>query len=103
MMTYRKVLEDRNALAWFILAYALTYIVIRCGKTIRAFTTIFGFLMVVNALSHFSGSIYFNKIFPGTWSAPFLLAAALFVIFQGLKGDWQVKNYYEMTGGATRN
>ena len=48
--------------------------------------------MIVNAFSHFFGSIYFGKVFPGTWSSPFLLAAALFVTIQGFMGDWQIKH-----------
>jgi len=55
-------------------------------------TMVLGILMIVNAFSHFFGSIYFGKVFPGTWSSPFLLAAALFVTIQGFMGDWQIKH-----------
>jgi amino acid transporter len=74
-----------------ILGFVSTYFVARGGKVIRTITLILGCIMVLNAILHFIGSLYFDKIFPGTLSSPFLLAAALFVVYQGFKGDWQVK------------
>ncbi|NIR51511.1 hypothetical protein GWO43_23300 [candidate division KSB1 bacterium] len=78
-------------IAAIILGYSMTVFVARGGKVIRIITTILGILMVVNALSHFFGSIYYGKVFPGTWSSPFLLAAALFVTIRGFSGEWQAK------------
>jgi hypothetical protein len=75
-----------------ILGYITTLFIVRGGKIIRIITTILGILMIVNASSHFIGSIYFGKVFPGTWSSLFLLAAALFVTIQGFTGDWQIKH-----------
>ncbi len=75
-----------------ILGYITTFFIVRGGKIIRIITTILGILMIVNASSHFFGSIYFSKVFPGTWSSLFLLAAALFVTIQGFTGDWQIKH-----------
>jgi len=75
-----------------ILGYITTFFVIRGGKVIRIITMVIGILMIVNAFGHFFGSIYFSMVFPGTCSSLFLLAAALFVTINGIKGDWQIKN-----------
>ncbi len=75
-----------------IICYGFTLFIIRGGKVIRIITTVLGILMIVNAFSHFFGSIYFDKVFPGLWSSPFLLAAALSVTIQGCRGDWQIKH-----------
>jgi len=75
-----------------IIGYGMTLFVVRGGKVIRIITTVLGILMIVNAFSHFFGSIYFDKVFPGMWSSPFLLAAALFVTIQGFRGDWKIKH-----------
>jgi hypothetical protein len=74
------------------IGYGMTLFVARGGKVIRIITTVLGILMIVNAFSHFFGSIYFAKFFPGIWSSPFLLVAALFVTIQGFRGDWQIKH-----------
>jgi len=74
-----------------ILCYFLTLFVARGGKVIRTVTTVFGVLMVGNALIHLVGSVYSGRVIPGMWSSPFILAAALFLIIQGLRGDWQIK------------
>lgn len=36
---------------------------------------------VVNALGHISSSIYFHRWMPGVYSSPFLLAAAIYLLF----------------------
>jgi len=108
--TYNQlVLDFRNKLGFFpaptfsfgvwlsglvtavILGYCITIFVARGGKIIRIITTVLGILMAVNALGHFFGSIYSGKVFPGTWSSPFLLAAALFATIRGIRGEWQGK------------
>jgi hypothetical protein len=78
-------------IAAIILGYSITVFVARGGKIIRIITIVLGILMVVNALGHFLGSIYSGRVFPGTWSSPFLLAAALFMTIQGFRGEWQGK------------
>lgn len=75
-----------------ILGYCMTPIVARGGKIIRVITVILGVLMVGNALGHLLGSVYFGKVLPGMWSSPFVLLAGIFVIIQGLRGDWQGKH-----------
>jgi hypothetical protein len=78
-------------IAAIILGYSVTVFVARGGKIIRIITIVLGILMALNALGHFFGSIYSGKVFPGTWSSPFLFAAALFVTIQGFRGEWHGK------------
>ena len=82
-------------IAAIILGYALTLVVARGGKIIRAITLVLGVLMVMNGLLHLFTSVYFGRISPGMWSSPFLIAAAAFVIIQGIKGDWKGKHLQE--------
>jgi hypothetical protein len=80
-----------------ILCYGMTFFIVRGGKVIRVITMVLGILMVVNALGHFLGSLYFRRVFPGMWSSPLLLAAAIFVTIQGIRGDWlQKRNQVEL-------
>ncbi len=74
-----------------VIGYALIPAVNRGGKFIRILTTALGVLMVLNALGHLFGSLYFSEILPGMWSSPFLLLAAIFVIIRGLRGEWKSK------------
>ena len=39
-----------------------------------------GIVMVGNALLHLAGSVYMRKAMPGVYSAPLLLAAALYLL-----------------------
>ena len=71
-----------------ILLYLMTYIVVRGSRFIRVFTIIFAVLMIFNGLGHLLGSLYYGRILPGMWSSPFLILMASFVVFQGLKGEW---------------
>lgn len=106
--TYNQIVLDlRNQLGFFpaptfsfgvwlgglitviVLGYSMTVFVTRGGKVIRIITIVLGILMIVNALGHLFGAIYFGKVFPGMWSSPFLLAAAIFVTIRGFRGEWQ--------------
>jgi hypothetical protein len=75
-----------------IFCYCITPLVARGGKVIRVVTVVLGVLMIMNALGHLLGSVYFGKVIPGMWSAPFLLVAALLVVIRGLRGDYPIKN-----------
>ncbi len=70
-----------------VIGCSLTPMVNRGGRLIRALTTLLGILMVINALIHMLGSFYFERLIPGFWSSPFLLAAAVIVTIRGLKGS----------------
>jgi hypothetical protein len=71
-----------------LICLLLTMLVRRGGRTIRVICTAFGILMVLNALGHMLGSVYFGALLPGFWSSPLLLLAAMNVVGRGLKGDW---------------
>jgi hypothetical protein len=70
------------------LGYVLTPLVARGGRVIRIITTALGILMVANALGHMLGSVYLDRILPGFWSSPLLLAAASWYSILGLTGSW---------------
>ena len=70
------------------LCFGLTVFVAGGGKLIRWIATVVGVLMLLNALGHLSGSAYFDRILPGTWSSPLLLVSAVFMILRGVRGDW---------------
>ncbi len=72
------------------LAIAMTVLIARGGKTIRWVATILGILMIFNALLHLSGSLYFGRILPGTYSSPLLLLSAIYLVLRGIRGDWHV-------------
>ncbi|UCE04622.1 MAG: hypothetical protein JSW07_13460 [bacterium] len=44
-----------------------------------------GIVMVINASSHFVGTIYLGKAMPGVYSSPFLLAAAIYLLWSSRK------------------
>jgi hypothetical protein len=67
-------------IAIILLLFAITPLINRNYKTIRYFTTAFGILMIVNALGHIIGSIFYAKLIPGFWSSPLLLIAAIYFI-----------------------
>jgi hypothetical protein len=73
-------------IAAIIICFCLTPIVNRGGRFIRVFATALGILMVANALGHMLGSIYFGRLLPGSWSSPFLLVAAVYVVVRGFSG-----------------
>jgi hypothetical protein len=75
-----------------LFGYALIPAVNSGRKFIRVLTTCLGILMLLNALGHLLGSLYFGKILAGMWSSPFLLLAAIFVIIRGFTGDWNAEN-----------
>ena len=73
-----------------IAGYALIPVVNRGGSIIRIITTVIGIVMVANGLGHTLGSIYSERILPGFWSSPLVLAAAVFVVIRGVRGNWPV-------------
>ena len=71
-----------------IVLYLITFFVSRGGRIMQIFTLIFSILMLLNGLGHLIGSLYLGEILPGMWSSPFLVVTALFVSFQGIRGEW---------------
>ncbi|MFC1725871.1 hypothetical protein ACFL4T_09605 [candidate division KSB1 bacterium] len=74
--------------AAILICFSLTPLVAYGGKKIKIFIMIFGILMVTNALIHITGSVYSGEVLPGMWSSPFLLGAAIFVVYRAVKGEW---------------
>jgi hypothetical protein len=71
-----------------VVGFAMTPVVRRGGRVVRAIAIVFGILMVANAMGHLLGSAYLGTTLPGMWSSPILFAAAAWMVFQGLKGQW---------------
>jgi hypothetical protein len=79
-------------IAAILLGFALTPSVAQGGKKIRWAATILGVIMIVNALGHLTGSVYFGRMLPGAYSSPILLLSAIYMAFRGIRGDWHVKD-----------
>src|SRR5215212_9672174 len=61
--------------ALVIVLAAITPWIARGGGGARAVSWLLSAIMVLNALGHLIGSVYFQRWLPGTTSAPFLLVA----------------------------
>jgi hypothetical protein len=83
----------RGLIGAVILGYAMTPLVHRGGKVIRAITIVLGIIMTMNALGHLLGSIYLARTLPGMLSSPFLLLSALFVVAEGFRENWIEKRF----------
>ena len=86
-------------IAAILLCFGLTILVARGGRAIRWAATLLGIIMIINALGHLSGSLYFGRIIPGAYSSPILFLSAVYLVLRGLRGDWHVKE--KGSGGAT--
>lgn len=75
--------------AAIIIGFAVTPIIGRGGKIIRVVATALGILMIINALGHIIGSLYFGRLIPGFWSSPVLLLTAAYMTFRGFRGGWR--------------
>ncbi len=71
-----------------IIGLALTPFAAAGSKLFRVIMTVFGILMIGNGLAHLAGSVYLGYLVPGVRSAPLVLAAAVYVVWRGVKGDW---------------
>lgn len=76
--------------ALILICFSITILVRRRGRVIRVICTLFGILMILNALGHMLGSAYYGTLLPGFISSPLLLLAAAYVVNRGFKGDWTV-------------
>ncbi len=66
-------------LAVVVLA-SLTPLAFRGGAWLRPIAYAFGIVMAGNGLLHLVGSVYMRKAMPGVYSAPLLLAAAIYLL-----------------------
>jgi len=74
-------------IALVVIGLSLTPKTAQGGRFIQRLTLAFGIIMILNALAHLLGSIYFGRLLPGFWSSPFLLATALFMVYRRLRGS----------------
>ncbi len=65
-----------------VLLLLLSRFAVRGSRWMRWFAAIFSVLMVSNGLAHIVGSLWVGRPLPGVLSAPFLLAAALHVLWR---------------------
>jgi len=66
-------------LAVVVLA-SLTPFAFRGVARMRPVALAFGLIMAGNGLLHLGGSVYVRKVLPGTYSAPLILAAAIYLL-----------------------
>lgn len=59
---------------------ALTPLAFRAARGLRPFALVFGALMILNGLAHLGISALVGRAIAGTYSAPFLLAAAVWLV-----------------------
>ena len=59
---------------------SLTPFAIRGAPWMRPIAYAFGIVMAGNGLLHLVGSVYMRKAMPGVYSAPLLLAAAVYLL-----------------------
>ncbi len=67
-------------IAGVALLLALTPLAFRGSRGLRLAAYPLGVLMTFNGLLHFAGSLYFGRLMPGVYSAPVLVAAALWLL-----------------------
>ena len=70
-------------MAVIVVGFALSPVVGRGGRFMRVLAIGLGLLMILNALGHMAGSVYFGRVLPGFWSSPVLLAAAVYLTVRG--------------------
>jgi len=63
-----------------LLLVALSPAAFRGEPAMRPAAYLFGIVMAGNGLLHLFGSVYMRKVMPGTWSAPIILAAAVYLL-----------------------
>ena len=68
-------------IAGIVLLFAATPFAFRGSPVLRAIALPVAVLMCLNGLGHLAGSVYLGRPMPGVVSAPFLLAAALWLLW----------------------
>lgn len=67
-----------------ILLLCLTPFAFRGATWMKPLSTLFGVVMIGNALLHLGGSLYFRRAMPGLISSPLLFASALYLLAYSL-------------------
>jgi hypothetical protein len=63
-----------------VLLASLTPFAFRGAAWMRPVAYAFGIVMAGNGLLHLGGSVYMRKVMPGTYSAPLILVAAIYLL-----------------------
>lgn len=63
-----------------LLLFALSPAAFHEVPALRPAAYVFGIVMAGNGLLHIGGSVYLRKLMPGTYSAPLILAAAIYLL-----------------------
>lgn len=63
-----------------LLLFALSPAAFHEAPALRPAAYVFGIVMAGNGLLHIGGSVYLRKLMPGTYSAPLILAAAIYLL-----------------------
>jgi hypothetical protein len=67
-------------IALTLVLLALSPAAFRGEPGMRRAAYVFGVVMVGNGLLHIIGSVYMRRVMPGTYSAPLLVAAAVYLV-----------------------
>ncbi len=63
-----------------VLLFALSPAAFRGEPGLRPGAYLFGVIMAGNGLLHLLGSVYMRRVMPGTYSAPIILGAAIYLL-----------------------
>ena len=66
-----------------VILLALSPLAFRGVRWLRVLTLPYGALMLLNGLGHIGSSIYYGRLMPGVYSAPFLLGASAYLLRTG--------------------
>jgi Protein of unknown function with HXXEE motif len=69
-----------SLVAAVVVLASLTPFAFRGAAWMRPVASAFGLIMAGNGLLHLVGSAYTRKVMPGTYSAPLILAAAIYLL-----------------------
>jgi len=99
MPTFSQGLWLGGLIAAIIISFLLTPIVARGRKVIRVVVTAISIVMILNALGHIFGSVYFGYLLPGFISSPLLLIAAVWMTKRGLgRQGWAASQISRVAG-----
>lgn len=60
--------------------FVLSFAVFKGKKTMIFFSYFYGGIMLLNGLTHITGSFLLDRLMPGTWSAPLLIVTSVYLL-----------------------
>jgi hypothetical protein len=69
-------------IAAVLLLFVLSTSAYRGKKWMIYVSYFYGCVMILNALGHIAGSVYFGRMLPGLYSSPLLLFAAIYLVWK---------------------